>query len=85
MTFLTTDQALADLANFASTQRKQERLARNQWVLIGGSYPGMLAAFARARYPDLFDCAVASSAPVHPQLDFQGFQVRAAHDGRAGV
>jgi serine protease 16 len=72
--YLTTDQALEDLAAFARHQKQALGLGRNKWVLIGGSYPGMLAAFARARFPDVFDCAVSSSSPVHPVLDFTGFQ-----------
>ena len=75
MRFLTTDQALEDLATFARAKQASSELGkRRPWVLIGGSYPGMLAAFARARFPDVFECAVASSAPVHARLDFVGFQ-----------
>ena len=37
--------------------------AGTPWVAIGGSYPGMLAAFVRAAYPDHFVASVASSAP----------------------
>jgi len=78
--YLTTDQALADLATFAKAQKaRSAALASVPWILIGGSYPGMLAAFGRTAYPDVFDCAVASSAPVHGQLDFTGFQEVVTH------
>ena len=73
--YLTTDQALADLAAFAAWARAARGVrADARVVAIGGSYPGMLAAFARATYPDVFAMAVASSAPVHGVLDFTGFQ-----------
>jgi serine protease 16 len=48
----------------------------NKWVTWGGSYPGMLAGWARLKYPHLFHAAVASSAPVKAQLDFQGYVER---------
>ena len=47
--------------------------SRNKWVTWGGSYPGMLAAWARLKYPHLFHAAVASSAPMTAELDFQGY------------
>ena len=74
MQYLTTEQALADLAAFATAQKELYKLEGSPWVLIGGSYPGMLAAFGRARYPEVFACAVASSAPVHGILDYQAFE-----------
>lgn len=35
-----------------------------------GSYPGMLAGWARLKYPHLFHAAVSSSSPLLAQLDF---------------
>lgn len=35
-----------------------------------GSYPGMLAGWARLKCPHLFHAAVSSSAPLRAQLDF---------------
>ena len=35
-----------------------------------GSYPGMLAGWARLKYPHLFHAAVSSSSPLQAQLDF---------------
>jgi hypothetical protein len=39
-------------------------------MAFGGSYPGNLAAWVRAKYPSKFYAAVASSAPIHAVLDF---------------
>jgi pimeloyl-ACP methyl ester carboxylesterase len=66
------DQAIADAALFAKTL-KQELGLNGKWVLIGASYPANLAAYARALHPDIFDMALASSAPVLSKLDFFGF------------
>ena len=74
MKYLTTEQALADLASFRDYAIAKYSLQGRPWVAIGGSYPGMLAAFVRAVYPDHFVASVASSAPVHGVLDFTGFQ-----------
>ncbi len=71
---LSSRQALADLARFHShaTQRFG-LLPATKWVTWGGSYPGMLAAWARLSYPHLFHAAVASSAPVGAVLNFRGY------------
>mmetsp|Transcript_24505 Transcript_24505/g.39873 ORF Transcript_24505/g.39873 Transcript_24505/m.39873 type:complete len:485 (+) Transcript_24505:3431-4885(+) len=73
--FLTVNQALADLAMFHVhiSQRFRLDTQRNKFVLFGGSYPGMLAAFARLKYPHLFYAAVASSAPVGSVFNMRGY------------
>ena len=92
LVYLSSRQALADLAHFVSNQtekilheqqqqQQQEGLSlfhkynndhnqRLQWVTFGGSYPGMLAAWARFRFPHFITAAVSSSAPVQATLDF---------------
>merc|ERR1739848_702225 len=63
--FLSSRQALADLASFHKFATEKYSIpASAKWTAVGGSYPGMLAAFVRAEYPELFHSAVASSAPV---------------------
>ena len=70
--WLSSTQALADLATFHSYATKQYSLGpANRWVSFGGSYPGMLASWVRLKYPQLIFAAVASSAPVIAQLDMR--------------
>lgn len=67
--YLTMDQAIEDLANF---QRYAQAVLgyTGNWIVVGGSYAGSLAAFYRMRHPDLVAGAVASSAPVMAKDDF---------------
>ncbi|KAK3284619.1 hypothetical protein CYMTET_7739 [Cymbomonas tetramitiformis] len=69
--FLSSRQALADLAEFHAHATDHYGLTgNNKWVTFGGSYPGMLAGWARLRFPHLFHASIASSAPVQAKLDF---------------
>ena len=73
--YLNSSQALADLDAFRTHAIRSLGISpKAPWVGIGGSYPGMLAAFLRATYPDSFVASVASSAPVHGVLDMSSFQ-----------
>ncbi|RUO95641.1 putative extracelular serine carboxypeptidase [Jimgerdemannia flammicorona] len=63
--FLTTGQALADMAYFIRSYN-----VSLSWIIYGGSYSGNIAAWMRTEYPDLVFAAVASSAPVEIRPDF---------------
>lgn len=73
--YLSTAQALADLDYF----QKQMMLLRDelqfsdQWIAIGGSYAGNLAAFYRLKYPENVVGALASSAPVRAHESFKEY------------
>ncbi|XP_078389407.1 thymus-specific serine protease [Cetorhinus maximus] len=72
--YLSSQQALADLATFHEFINQQYNLTRNnRWICFGGSYPGSLSAWFRLKFPHLVFAAVASSAPVQAQLDFTGY------------
>jgi hypothetical protein len=72
--FLTTEQSLADVDRFAkqfSRKGINATLTPDQtpWIFVGGSYPGMRAAFMRNMYPDTIYASLASSAPVQASVD----------------
>ncbi|XP_053314775.1 putative serine protease K12H4.7 [Spea bombifrons] len=68
--YLSSRQALADIAHFQTVMTKQLKLGDRKWVVFGGSYPGSLAAWYRLKYPHLAYAAVASSAPVNAVVNF---------------
>eukprot|EP00551_Chaetoceros_affinis_P005647 CAMPEP_0203675076 /NCGR_PEP_ID=MMETSP0090-20130426/18650_1 /ASSEMBLY_ACC=CAM_ASM_001088 /TAXON_ID=426623 /ORGANISM="Chaetoceros affinis, Strain CCMP159" /LENGTH=660 /DNA_ID=CAMNT_0050541133 /DNA_START=40 /DNA_END=2019 /DNA_ORIENTATION=- len=79
LVYLSSRQALADIANFVQFAKKEYLKEMNKnsdsdsdvkWVTFGGSYPGMLAAWSRLKYPHLIYAAVSNSAPVQVVLDF---------------
>mmetsp|Transcript_17151 Transcript_17151/g.33606 ORF Transcript_17151/g.33606 Transcript_17151/m.33606 type:complete len:488 (-) Transcript_17151:124-1587(-) len=79
MRFLSSRQALEDIALFHMHMVEEFHLTpTNRWVTFGGSYPGMLAAFARSKYPHLFYAAVSSSSPVQAALEMPGYYDYAA-------
>ncbi|CAN9164930.1 unnamed protein product [Alternaria alternata] len=72
--FLTTEQSLADVDRFAKQFKRTGINAtltpdKTPWVFVGGSYPGMRAAFMRNMYPDTIYASWASSAPVEASVD----------------
>lgn len=73
--YLTTEQALADVPafawNFSRPRFPNQDLtpASTPWVFVGGSYPGMRAAFIREIYPETIFASYAASAPVQASVD----------------
>jgi hypothetical protein len=73
--WLSTEQALADVPtfawNFSRTNLPGADLTPKStpWVFVGGSYPGMRAAFMRKFYPGTVFASYASSAPVQAAID----------------
>lgn len=73
--YLSSRQALADIALFIDYFREWYHLPDNKIVLFGGSYAGSLAAWFRSRYPYMVDGAVASSAPMVAVMEFEDYYV----------
>lgn len=70
--YLSSEQALADLANFISNQTMSRGLSTSKVITFGGSYPGSLSAWFRSKYPHIAHAAVSSSAPIVAVEDFFG-------------
>jgi pimeloyl-ACP methyl ester carboxylesterase len=78
MKYLTIHNALEDAAAF-ETWAKANLPLSGKWIAVGGSYPGMLAAFYREKHPELVVGAWASSAPVNVELSFAGYDAIASN------
>uniref|UniRef100_A0A8R1HVG7 Serine protease n=1 Tax=Caenorhabditis japonica TaxID=281687 RepID=A0A8R1HVG7_CAEJA len=69
--YLSSAQAIEDAATFIKAMtKKYPDLANAKWVTFGGSYSGALAAWTRAKHPELVYAAVGSSGPVQAEVDF---------------
>lgn len=69
--YLSSSQAVTDLANvhaFVSANHSLDA-RRHRWVSFGGSYPGLVAGYARLKMPHLFHAAVSSSSPWRSVVD----------------
>jgi hypothetical protein len=66
---LNSTQALADLAHFIDYMNAEIQTqygVRAQWVCVGGSYPGALSAWFKAKYPNHVVAAWSSSGVINP-------------------
>lgn len=63
-----------------ATQSSSPLPSNTRWVTFGGSYPGMMAGWARLKYPHLIYAAVSNSAPILPKLDMSDYFERVAWD-----
>ncbi|PWY93069.1 extracelular serine carboxypeptidase [Aspergillus sclerotioniger CBS 115572] len=74
--FLTTEQAMADYAYFASNvvfpglEDLDLTAATTPWIAYGGSYAGAFVAFLRKLYPEVYWGAVSSSGVTEAIIDY---------------
>ncbi|CAB9515139.1 Thymus-specific serine protease [Seminavis robusta] len=80
LVYLSSRQALSDLAHFVQQKTLAAHSNSLQWVTFGGSYPGMLAGWARLKYPHLIHAAVSNSAPIQASLDMPSYNDRVGFD-----
>lgn len=77
MKYLTIHNALEDLAAIQKSVARERNL-QGKFIAVGGSYPGMLAAFYRLKHPELAAGAWASSAPIEMVKSFPEYDARAS-------
>ena len=72
MIFLSSRQALQDLAHFMTAMNNKHNLT-GSWITFGYSYAGSLSAWMSLKFPHLVAGSVASSAPLYSKLDFHEY------------
>ena len=72
--YLTSEQALADIAAFIDHSNGVLN-RKADWIVIGGSYPGALSAWFKSQYPDHAVGAWSSSGVIHAIKDFKAFDL----------
>eukprot|EP00771_Trimastix_marina_P000430 gnl/Trimastix_PCT/1449.p1 GENE.gnl/Trimastix_PCT/1449~~gnl/Trimastix_PCT/1449.p1 ORF type:complete len:457 (+),score=132.25 gnl/Trimastix_PCT/1449:121-1491(+) len=77
--YLSVEQELEDLAHFAKWFQEHHINMRygthgmNKWVIIGGSYAGMVSCETRQTHPEIFVASLSSSGVVDAVLDYTDF------------
>ncbi|CAH0382896.1 unnamed protein product [Bemisia tabaci] len=71
--YLTSEQALADVAYFITQMNIQHGFKNPKWIVFGWSYGGSLATWMRYKYPHLVYAAVGSSTPLVANADFSAY------------
>ncbi|KAL7646734.1 UNVERIFIED_CONTAM: hypothetical protein RMT77_001989 [Armadillidium vulgare] len=71
--YLSSEQALADLAYFITKFKEEKNLTANKVIAFGCSYAGSLAVWFRLKYPHLVHGSVSSSAPLLAQINFKEY------------
>jgi len=72
LVYLSSEQGLADLAEFISAMNTESDLT-GPWIAFGGSYPGSMAAWLRYRYPHLVAGSISSSGPLLAKVDYHEY------------
>lgn len=71
LAYLSSDQALADLARVITHIKKDIfDSVGSKVITVGGSYPGNLSGWFRLKYPSITHGSIASSAPVRAKANF---------------
>lgn len=75
--YMNVEQAMADFADIVRFLKQTENL-KGPWIVIGGSYAGILASSFRLKYPNLVVGAWASAAPLNLVADYKGYDRKMA-------
>lgn len=71
--YLSTKQALADLAHFIRSKKAENpAMANSKVIMAGASYSASMVVWFKRLYPELLNGGFASSAPLVAKVDFVG-------------
>lgn len=73
--YLNTTQALADIAAFIDDFKANNDVSQNQWLIMGGSYPGALVAWFKNLYPNHVAAVWSSSGVINPVEEFTEYDM----------
>lgn len=73
LTYLSSQQGLADLARLVTHVKNQYDTPSSQVITYGGSYPGNMASWFRLKYPSITLGSVGSSAPLIAKTNFSAY------------
>jgi pimeloyl-ACP methyl ester carboxylesterase len=73
--YLTSQQALADAAEFVKSFILKKHGEGTKVISFGGSYSGALSAWLRQAYPDVIHAAVSTSSPILALQNFEAYHV----------
>jgi len=77
--YMNVEQAIDDLYGFATWwQSEHDPENQSTWILVGGSYSGMVCSFTCKKYHDFFKIGIASSGVVLATDDFPDFDIQDA-------
>lgn len=74
--YLTTAQAIDDYGYFHDNYN--QTLSNYPWLIVGGSYPGLLSAFTIKKYPQKFFAAISSAGVVFANDNLTMFDTQIA-------
>jgi pimeloyl-ACP methyl ester carboxylesterase len=74
--YLNVPQVLEDLAYFATEKKKEPKFNNTKWLVIGGSYSGLLSSYAREVHPEVFHAALSSSGVVLATDNYADFDLQ---------
>ena len=82
--YLSSRQALSDLVTFITYINNHPDFFASTsnipWIAFGGSYPGMLAAWLRLKFPHVVLASVSHSAPIQVVENFYQYKEKVAWD-----
>lgn len=84
--YLNTTQALADTALFIEAYKEMMGAnSTDNWLIVGGSYPGAFVAWFKHLYPDHVKAAWSSSGVIDTKVDFTEYDLDLYHSNKKSL